>query len=91
MAVLFFACAPALHSRRAQRLAPGVSATAPTWLAPAAEHVRCADSWSLETLREVETIYNNTGLKQLWGGLCEILPLILPILLISVRDKIRET
>ena len=66
MAVLFFACAPALHSRRAQRLAPGVSATAPTWLAPAAEHVRCADSWSLETtLREVE---NDTELKQFWGA-----------------------
>ena len=74
MAVLFFACAPALHSRRAQRLAPGVSATAPTWLAPAAEHVRCADSWSLETtLREGndlqrEAAADDTELKQLWGA-----------------------
>ena len=70
MAVLFFACAPALHSRRAQRLAPGVSATAPTWLAPAAEHVRCADSWSLETTLQREAAAGRHRLETALGGVC---------------------
>ena len=70
MAVLFFACAPALHSRRAQRLAPGVSATAPTWLAPAAEHVRCADSWSLETTLQREAAAGRQRIVTALGGVC---------------------